>query len=582
MVATPSSNLGFQNFFQATLTGDITASAVDIPLDNIPNATEGFLVIDPDSASLREVIFYTSKTSLKVVCPSVADGRGQGDTTANAHSTGTTVIMAPVAEYFEAMQSLFTTTPQGWTGVATTISSVTNNGNRSYTLSTSNDQSAVLPLGARLRTTRTANAPNQTTSLNGTNQYWVKTSPNKFTFTDDFAIGVWVKLSAYQSVNDQYIVSRFNGTSGWGLQVNAPGTVRLIAWNGGASNVSYITSSQSIPLNRWVYISAQLDMSSFSASSTTSYIMFDGVDVPAVVARSGTNPTALVQAGNLEVGSVNGGLTPFSGKVSQLAIFSAKVTQSTFRTYMSQGLSGSETNLASAFSFSNSTADLNTTSPNDLSAGSGSPNATNADSPFGGQANGTISQTLDYGIVTAVDASSITVHVAEGCAIPTSGGISSVSYSNNRTPYGFPPESSRWKVITLTRAAGGQGSPAANTAYNPTNTQIIPPIGKWKMYYNTPFQIERATGVLDGALYLATSNASFTGEIPESRSAVYISSASNYLLMPQVSKSFVYSTATQQALYSNFYTAQSGGTAVGPRGDWMLAGYWIEAENAYL
>lgn len=106
MAATPTSGLGFQNFFQATLTGDITATSVDIPMDAIPNSAQGFLVIEPDSSTAREVIFYDSKTALKVVCPSAADGRGQDDTTAGAHSTGVTVIGAPVAGYFEALQNM--------------------------------------------------------------------------------------------------------------------------------------------------------------------------------------------------------------------------------------------------------------------------------------------------------------------------------------------------------------------------------------------------------------------------------------------------------------------------------------------
>ena len=105
MAATPTSALGFQNFFSAVLTGDLTASTTDILMDAIPNATEGFLVIEPDSTTAREVIFYNSKTALKVVCPSAADGRGQDDTTAGAHSTGATVIMAPVAGFWEAFQA---------------------------------------------------------------------------------------------------------------------------------------------------------------------------------------------------------------------------------------------------------------------------------------------------------------------------------------------------------------------------------------------------------------------------------------------------------------------------------------------
>lgn len=105
MAATPTSNLGFQNFFSATLTGDITSTSTDILMDAIPNATEGFLVLESTSTTAREVIFYNSKTALKVVCPSVADGRGQDDTTAGIHLTGASVVMAPVAGFWEAFQS---------------------------------------------------------------------------------------------------------------------------------------------------------------------------------------------------------------------------------------------------------------------------------------------------------------------------------------------------------------------------------------------------------------------------------------------------------------------------------------------
>jgi hypothetical protein len=121
MAATPSSNLGIQNFFSATLTADITASSTDIFLDAIPNASEGFLVIEPTSTTKREVIFYNSKTALKVVCPSAADGRGQDDTSATTHTTGASVIMAPIAGFWEALQSGVSMSSgfrAGWFGVS--------------------------------------------------------------------------------------------------------------------------------------------------------------------------------------------------------------------------------------------------------------------------------------------------------------------------------------------------------------------------------------------------------------------------------------------------------------------------------
>lgn len=103
MAANPTAAITFQNFFSAVLTSDITAVSTDIPLDNVPNGSEGFLVIEPDSTTKREVIYYNSKTAVKVVCPSAADGRGQDDTTATTHSTGAAVIMAPVANFFEVI-----------------------------------------------------------------------------------------------------------------------------------------------------------------------------------------------------------------------------------------------------------------------------------------------------------------------------------------------------------------------------------------------------------------------------------------------------------------------------------------------
>ena len=98
----------------------------------------------------------------------------------------------------------------------------------------------------------------------------------------------------------------------------------MLGFNASASNYSYVRSYQSIPLNKWVHISAQLDMSSFTATTTTSYTMIDGVDVPATVARAGTNPTSLIQAGNLNIGAINAAAF-FPGKIAQVAVYNAKL-----------------------------------------------------------------------------------------------------------------------------------------------------------------------------------------------------------------------------------------------------------------
>lgn len=393
-----------------------------------------------------------------------------------------------------------------WTTAAATVSSVTANGNRSYTVVTNNDLSGTIQPGTRIRTTRTVAAPTQSTLLNGSTQYWSKSSPNKLTFTDDFVVSAWVKLSSYGATNND-IVSRFNGTSGWRLTINASGQVALIGYNASSSNFSQILSYQSVPLNKWVHVTAQLDMSTYTATTTTSYIMIDGTDAPAAVNRGGTNPTSLVQAGNLEVGSFNGGNGFFPGKIAQVAIFNAKVTQATIRSYMSQGLSGSEASLASAYSFNGVATDLNTTSPNDLTA-SGSAVATNADSPFGGQADGTISSTLDYGIIQSISGTTIVVQAPEGCTIPTSGGVSALSYSTAKSPYGFDIDGGKWTVESLYRADFSQASPVNGTWYNLGSMSINMPIGSWGEFgYSIASGADRASGGrTDSNLTLSTAN----------------------------------------------------------------------------
>lgn len=356
---------------------------------------------------------------------------------------------------------------------------ITYNGEGCYDLVfNSTDLTSLLSHGMRMRIARSVTAPIQCTSLNGTTQYYSKTSPNKLTATDDIVLSAWIKLSSYGSAS---IISRYNGTSGFDFRVGSTGQLILEAYNAGAANFSNVSSYRSIPLNRWVHVTAQLDMSTFTATSTTSYIMINGIDVPATVSRGGTNPTAFIQAGNLEIGSKNGGTTPFPGKIAQAAIFNAKVTQATIRTYVSQGLAGNETSLASAYSFNNSIADLNTTTPNDLTA-SGSAVATNADSPFTQNEVGTPGGTYDYAVITKKAFSTnttLTVQVPEGCMIPTSGGTSSIVYSSTPVPYGFPSQKQRWSIIALLRTDYNQATPVSGTVYNLGGLKLNAPVGSW-------------------------------------------------------------------------------------------------------
>ena len=405
------------------------------------------------------------------------------------HSDITATSITATTGTFTNLTIAGTASAEGWSPLGATPNTVTANGNRSYDLVfNGTDLTDTITEGMRIRTDRTVAAPIQCATFDGTNDYFSKSSPTGMTFTDDFSVSAWVKLSSYATIG--IVASRQNGTSGWDLYINTDGTINLTGYNGALSNNRSVYSYQSIPLNKWVHITAQLDMSAYTASATTCYIMLDGVDIPVAVRQGGTNPTALVQAGNLEIGSRNGGLLPFNGKIAQVAIYSAKVTQATIKASINQGLTGSETSLVSAYSLSNSLEDLSANN-NDLTA-NGGVLTTTADSPFG---NSGVSTTLDYAVVMAKSFSTnttLTVQVPEGCTIPTSGGVSSVDYSTQAVPYGFPRDRGRWYIVCLNKTFNQQASPVADTWYHTGGLILHLPAGNWSTSYTAQVYVERA------------------------------------------------------------------------------------------
>jgi hypothetical protein len=451
----------------------------------------------------------------------------------------------------------------GWNALGFAPNTVTPLGNRSYQLVfNSTDLSSVLSAGYRLRTTRTVAAPNQCTSLNGTTQYYSKAAPAGTTFTDDFVVSAWIKLTSYAAAT---IISRYNGTSGFDFGINASGQLVLFGYNAGAANFSGITSYQSVPLNRWVHVTAQLDMSAFTATTTTSYVMIDGLDTPATVTRGGTNPTALVQAGNLEIGSRNAGTLFFPGKIAQAALFSAKVTQATMLTYISQGLAGTETSLVSAYSFNNSINDLNTTSANNLTA-NGAAVATSADSPFGNQVDGTISTTLDYAIVQKVAFSTnttVTVQVPEGCTIPSSGGVTSVVYSNQKAPYLFPTQVGKWQVMAMYMVDETINFGGLNTWTVSAGCKLVVPIGEWNMHCQGSIEFaSTVAGVRSG--WLAFKDAAPTNSLTNQTYLTRVATSSANSTYCQVSASVhfpaSYSAQATYQLYGLIDTSSGGET----------------------
>lgn len=450
-------------------------------------------------------------------------------------------------------------------------SAVTAYGNRSYQLTFANeDLTDILTEGMRLRLEQTVLSPTQSTSLNGSTQYWNKTSSiNKLTFTDDFVCSAWVYLDAITG-NSQAILSRYNGTSGFIFFIDGNGRVGITGYNGSASNFSEVKSYASIPVKQWVHVTVQLDMSAFTATTTTSYAMINGVDVPAVVARGGTNPTALVQAGNIEIGSTNGGAIPFGGKIAQAAIYSAKILQATALNAMHQGLSGSETNLASAWSFNGVATDLNTTTPNNLSAVASA--GYTSDSPFaGGSRSQDTAGSIDHAVIMAKPVFStnttVVVQVPEGYTIPVSGGISGAKYSTQKAPYGFPADKTRWAVECIGKLTITQSSPTAQQWYwSSTGSQKLDfPIGTWEVEMQGCVYGEGGSAnFLDPEVTLNTNNTSSTsntGNIGDFTSRV-ATVVDTVVVNAYMLRGFI-SVATMTSHYRKIRMVNAGRTVVG-------------------
>lgn len=393
----------------------------------------------------------------------------------------------------------------GWNaGIVTAMPTVTALGNRSYSLvHATTDLTGYLSPGMRLKLTRTATAPTQCTSLNGTTQYYSKTSPAGMTFTDNFTVSAWVKLAAYQQGT---IIARCDATAanGWGLRVESTGQLSLLGFNGGSGNTRTLQTYQSLPLNKWVHIAA-----TWTLGVATMYI--DGALVLNSTTVSGTNPTTIVQGGNLTIGVLGSlGTQFFSGKIAQAAVYSAVLSSATILAAATQTLTGSETSLISAYSFNGIITDLNANA-NNLTA-NGSAVATTLDTPFTQTMTGVTTGTTNYGIITAASFSTnttLTVQVAEGDTIPTSGGVSAISYSTQKTPYGFPSDADKFSIYVLKRSDSNQ-VPVSNTVYNLGGISTTMPIGIWDTDW-TAYIMGRAAAVVTMQSGLSTLNNSLTG-----------------------------------------------------------------------
>lgn len=398
----------------------------------------------------------------------------------------------------------------GWTtGALPQVSSVTENGNRSADITFASTVASILTPGMRIRTSRTVAAPTYMGgAFNGTSHYFTKVTPTSTlsTITDNITIVAHIEPTAYAACA---IAARYDSTTanGIGLQLNASGQIVVQFTNGGGGNSRIATSYQSVPLNKKSHIAA-----TYTSTATTFVIYLDGVSIPFAVVTGGTAPTTFGTGTNdFSIGRYGANASGyFPGYISGCGVFNAVLSAATIRSYKNQVLSGSETNCIGAWSLNNTAVNQQAAGTNDLTA-TGGVGYTSGRSPYTTDANGVAAGTYDWAIVTKVVTTVATVQYPEGCAIPTSGGISTVDYSGVKSPFGMPVSSGRWEVLYINFVDATTAGPVQNTFYGGSTINTTIPVGDWRTTYCASFQANDAGGVgLYGGTTLSTSSSAAT------------------------------------------------------------------------
>lgn len=104
MATNPTSSLGMQNWYASTLSQSCGSTDTTLYITVVPSISEGYLVIDPNNTSTREVIHFTAVGAGTITIPTTGD-RGLDGTNAQSHAQGTDVELHYTTSYFTALQS---------------------------------------------------------------------------------------------------------------------------------------------------------------------------------------------------------------------------------------------------------------------------------------------------------------------------------------------------------------------------------------------------------------------------------------------------------------------------------------------
>lgn len=465
--------MAYQNFFAAKLYTDIGSSDTTITLDTAPTATSGRMVLEARNPTQREIISYTGVSGNQLTGVT----RGIGGTTAKPHLKNALIEMNLTAQDLQDLYDAFgsfAASTNDWRSLVPAVVSVTHNGNRSYDVLFASSVASLISPQMRMQFTKTVAGNGYMGGwFNGSSHYFTKTTPSGTlgTVANNFTFEAVIIPTSYAQA---YIACRSDAAANnlLGMQLSTSGQLVIAVANGGAANYRVVMAYQSVPLNKKTHVA-------ITWSSGTVLMYFDGVSVPVqTAATGGTAPTTAGTGGDFSIGR-QGAFSSnyFPGYISNVAVFDAVLSAATIRQHATYRLTGSEPNCIGAWSLDNTAVNQQAPGTNDLTAQGGV--GYTATSPHG-QLGDSVQVNKAIGLVMAVNGSTVTVQCPEGITIPTTGGISAVSYASSGVPYGWVADAHRWELSLIHKTQINTGVVAANAITNIGGLNIVVPIGSWR------------------------------------------------------------------------------------------------------
>jgi hypothetical protein len=451
-------------------------------------------------------------------------------------------------------------TAGGWTSISQTLTYSANNGNKEFVLAATSDPTSYLSPGMKFKVTRNTTPSTQCMSFTAaSSMYATIASPTGISFTAAFTCEAWVYLNSYTG-STMSIINRVDTslTQGFNFQINSSG--QLVAYFGTGSSFTTGTSYQSIPLKQWVHVAVTV-----TVSSKTFSFYVNGTLVPSSL--SGTT-TTMTQSGNLTIGGrVTGSATEFfDGFIYQPRIWSTAQTQANIQANMGIALT-TATNL------------VFTTADGSFNDASGVGNNLTAQNGASATATGNPYNATEYGLITKVTSSQITVFTGNAGTIPNQT-LSSPQYSLGRTPYGFPADENNW-VVSYLNIASNSATVTLNTITNINNALTLSvPTGAWQVSYEGSFREGvGSASIAEIVVGIGTTSNTFINETCRDNYSG-ASVAANYLIYSRGSTAVTNSSMT--TYYLNYEVTSGSGTLTGYIGNGSLGTVVFRAKCAYV